>query len=283
MIGPSILFPIIDRLLGGGQEPSPVVRRPLTEIELRLVSRIAAPCVVELNRAWADVIDRELSVERVESSPRQGEILGADEPVVLLGFDVTVDSRRRAIKLCVPLRAIEPIRELLLARAVTDSQQPIAAPDPAAEIEHADRDSHVTVAVHLPDSKISRDDLAELRPGDIITTPQDIDSPWTVSVDGVAKFQARPGTHEGAKRFKSKVRSSRQRRAVERHSAPETQVPGSEGRALLAVVNDVAKDCQCGVHLLRGHAQSRAETDRPLSTADQQQAAVEGTLDDIVP
>ena len=39
-INPSLLFPIIDRLLGGGNNISPPARRPLTEIELRLVSRI---------------------------------------------------------------------------------------------------------------------------------------------------------------------------------------------------------------------------------------------------
>ena len=33
----SLLFPIIDRLLGGGNDASAAVRRPLTEIELRLV------------------------------------------------------------------------------------------------------------------------------------------------------------------------------------------------------------------------------------------------------
>ncbi len=35
-INPSILYPIIDRLLGGGKESRPLARRPLTEIELRL-------------------------------------------------------------------------------------------------------------------------------------------------------------------------------------------------------------------------------------------------------
>src|SRR5258707_15361637 len=39
-INPSILYPIIDRLLGGGRDPAPIARRPLTGIELRLVPRI---------------------------------------------------------------------------------------------------------------------------------------------------------------------------------------------------------------------------------------------------
>ena len=37
-INPSILYPIIDRLLGGGKDAGPISRRPLTEIELRLVA-----------------------------------------------------------------------------------------------------------------------------------------------------------------------------------------------------------------------------------------------------
>src|SRR5512136_225081 len=51
-INPSILYPIIDRLLGGGREMGPLARRPLTEIELRLVSRITNLFLDELKRAW---------------------------------------------------------------------------------------------------------------------------------------------------------------------------------------------------------------------------------------
>src|SRR5712672_3226373 len=51
-INPSILYPIIDRLLGGGKEAGPISRRPLTEIELRLVGRITAMFLEELKRAW---------------------------------------------------------------------------------------------------------------------------------------------------------------------------------------------------------------------------------------
>src|SRR4029450_3467435 len=50
-INPSILYPIIDRLLGGGKDAGPISRRPLTEIELRLVSRITGLFLQELKHA----------------------------------------------------------------------------------------------------------------------------------------------------------------------------------------------------------------------------------------
>ena len=53
----SLLFPIIDRLLGGGSDPAPPARRPLTEIELRLVSRITDLFCKEMKHAWENVLE----------------------------------------------------------------------------------------------------------------------------------------------------------------------------------------------------------------------------------
>src|SRR5215213_7237762 len=73
-INPSILYPIIDRLLGGGKEAGPVARRPLTEIELRLVSRITNLFLQEMRKAWENVVVLDLGVERVESNPQLVQI-----------------------------------------------------------------------------------------------------------------------------------------------------------------------------------------------------------------
>src|SRR6187431_3677646 len=74
-INPSILYPIIDRLLGGGRESGPLARRPLTEIELRLVTRITNLFLAELRHAWENVLELTLSVERVESNPQLVQIV----------------------------------------------------------------------------------------------------------------------------------------------------------------------------------------------------------------
>src|SRR6185295_11143925 len=74
-INPSILYPIIDRLLGGGKEMGPLARRPLTEIELRLVSRITNLFLQELKHAWEGVLPLKLSVDRVESNPQLVQIV----------------------------------------------------------------------------------------------------------------------------------------------------------------------------------------------------------------
>ena len=51
-IEPSILHPMIDRLLGGAGEEQPPPDRPLTEIELCLAARIVRLFLQECCRAW---------------------------------------------------------------------------------------------------------------------------------------------------------------------------------------------------------------------------------------
>src|SRR5688500_14635691 len=87
-INPSILYPIIDRLLGGGKESPTVTRRPLTEIELRLVGRITTLFLQELKHAWKDVLPLQLEVERVESNPQLVQIVPPNEVVVLVSFEL---------------------------------------------------------------------------------------------------------------------------------------------------------------------------------------------------
>src|SRR3990172_10434341 len=85
-INPSILYPIIDRLLGGGRDTGPLARRPLTEIELRLVSRINDLFLRELGAAWKNVLELKLKVDRVESNPQLAQIVPPNKIVVLIIF-----------------------------------------------------------------------------------------------------------------------------------------------------------------------------------------------------
>src|SRR5690242_14959651 len=108
-INPSILYPIIDRLLGGGRESGPLARRPLTDIELRLVRRITDLFLEELHRAWENVLDLRLEVIRVESNPQLVQIVPPNEVVVLISFELTVGEVRGMMNLCIPFNSIERV------------------------------------------------------------------------------------------------------------------------------------------------------------------------------
>jgi len=198
-INPSILYPIIDRLLGGGKETGPLARRPLTEIELRLVSRITRLFLNELKQAWENVLPLDLAIERVESNPQLVQIVPPNEVVVLISFELTIGDVRGMMNLCIPFNSIERIGNKLNNNSWVSYGQREASPETSALIGDRVRGALVELVVTLADSSISTADLIGLRVGDIITTEKDSHIPLDVAVAGIKKFAAKPGAFKGKK------------------------------------------------------------------------------------
>lgn len=198
-INPSILYPIIDRLLGGGREMGPLARRPLTEIELRLVSRITDKFLHELHRAWENVVELELSVERVESNPQLVQIVPPNEVVVLISFELTIGELRGMMNLCIPFNSIERIGAKLSSNTWATYGKRQASAETIRQISGSLQGSLIELVVHLAETSITTADMIGLRVGDIITTDKDVHTPIAVSVEGVPKFTAKAGAYKGHK------------------------------------------------------------------------------------
>jgi flagellar motor switch protein FliM len=198
-INPSILYPIIDRLLGGGRDPAPVARRPLTEIELRLVSRITSLFLEQLRHAWENVVELKLSVERVESNPQLVQIVPPNEVVVLVSFELTLGEIRGMMNFCIPFNSIERIGNKLSSNSWISYGRRNATPETRQQIGRNIKGALVELVAELAETRISTADLIGLRVGDIITTEKDLHDPLVIQVEGVTKFRAHPGALKGHK------------------------------------------------------------------------------------
>lgn len=198
-INPSILYPIINRLLGGGKEAGASTRRALTEIERRLVGRITDLFLKELKRAWENILSLDFKVERVESNPQLVQIVPPNEVVILISFELTLGDVRGMLNLCIPFNAIERVSN----RLTTNNWVSYATASPTEESTRQVRNrleqSLVSVVATLAKTRLSTSDMLSLRVGDIVTTEKDINEPIEVSVENASKFHARPGTIKGHK------------------------------------------------------------------------------------
>jgi flagellar motor switch protein FliM len=198
-INPSILYPIIDRLLGGGRGGGPLARRPLTEIELRLVSRITGLFLEELRHAWENILDLRLSVVQVESNPQLVQIVPPNEVVVVISFELAIGDLRGMMNLCIPYNSIERIGGKLSANSWVSYGRRQATPESVRQISQTVCTSLVQLSVRLAQTQIGTGELIGLRVGDVITTQKDVHRPVIVSVEGVPKFRARLGAFKGHK------------------------------------------------------------------------------------
>ena len=175
-LSPSILYPVIDRMLGGSGQADSVIRRAPTDIELRLAARVVKLFLTALRSACEAIVSIEPSIERMESDPKLIELASGNESIVLCSFELAIGEARGTLDLAMPERAARLLRA-----------------------EPSRRASHSELVVVLAETSITAEQLADLAIGDIITTDTPIDTPLTIRIDGAAALKVRPGARAGRK------------------------------------------------------------------------------------
>ena len=198
-ISPALSYAVIDRMLGGDPEPGTPIRRPLTEIENRLIGRLVSAFLAELRDAWLNIVPLDLSITSVESNPQLVQIVPPNEVVILICFEVTLSRNRGMINLCIPFNTIERFNSQLSNNGWVGYSRSRPTPETRATISSNVDTAAVDIIVTLARSKIKTGDLVDLSVGDLITTEKDVALPLELSVQGVPKFHARPGAFRGKK------------------------------------------------------------------------------------
>ena len=199
-LNPSIIFPIIDRLLGGGRAQSQSVpRRPLTEIELNLVSRITDRAIKALSNAWANVCELHLKVTQVESNPQLVQIVPPNEVIVLVSFEVSMGDMRGIMNLCIPFNTIEPLAGKLSANTWSTYTQKQPDRRQTLNLEAGVSNAGVEMVVYMGSTRLTAGDLVGLAVGDLIVTENDCHLPLEVCIEGRPKFQGFGGINKGHK------------------------------------------------------------------------------------
>jgi len=199
-INPSIIFPMIDRLLGGGRSPQQTVpRRPLTEIELRLLSRLTDLVINGLKVAWSNVCELKLRVTQVESNPQLVQIVPPNEVVVLISFELSMGESRGIMNLCIPYNTIEPLAGKLAANSWTSYTQKQADPRQVVNLETGLSSAAVEMVVYLASTRLTASEVVHLAVGDVICTENSKQQALTVCVEGRPKFEGFAGLIKGHK------------------------------------------------------------------------------------
>jgi len=198
-MNPSIIFPIIDRLLGGGRDEVKLPKRALTEIELRLVGRLTDRAVAALKGVWDNVVKLDLAVTEVESNPHLVQIVPPNEVVVVIGFEIGLGDARGTANLCIPFNMIEPVMSKLSANSWTGYSRRSKADQTVHRVSTRLSASRVGLVTYLASAQIKMSDLMQLQPGDIIQTDKPVQSDVLVCVEGVPKFRGKIGHFKGHK------------------------------------------------------------------------------------
>jgi flagellar motor switch protein FliM len=111
-VNTSICCPMIERMLGGGREPAMPRRRPLTNIELRLIQQIIDVFLNELKDTWKKIVELEFTIEQTESNPMFVQVVAPNEEMVIMCFEVSVAEIRGTMTLCIPVDVLKRLHSV---------------------------------------------------------------------------------------------------------------------------------------------------------------------------
>ncbi len=198
-ISPLIIYPIIDRLLGGSNADLFIPQRPLTQIEQRLVQRITDRATHHLSEAWSNLTPTTFKVEDFESNPQLVQIVPPNETVVVVGFELKMGNRAGTMSLCIPYNVIEPIMGVLAAQNWFSYQRKGGQEDHVRKLTKNVHNAPVEMRAFLGQTNISLNDLLSLQVGDVITTEKDAGNDVLIQVEGKNKFLAQLGQFRGSR------------------------------------------------------------------------------------
>ncbi|MBI4584023.1 MAG: flagellar motor switch protein FliM [Planctomycetes bacterium] len=195
-INPSIVFPIIDRLLGGGVSKTPPLDRPFTLIEKGLVNSILWRLLDHLKASWEPIKAINFKIVETESNPSLMQIVPPNEPVILLSFEVVMGEQSGLINLCIPFKMIEPIIKEFSQSNWFSTTSRKGSPEDRGRIVENLKSAPLNISVTLAEIHISLSDLLTLQPGDILDCGVPKETELYLSIEKECLYKGKPGFYK---------------------------------------------------------------------------------------
>ncbi|NLO10750.1 MAG: flagellar motor switch protein FliM [Clostridiales bacterium] len=190
-------YAIVDRMLGGGGYPLEKVR-DFSEIELSIIERIFNVCTNLLRDPWANVVEIEPRLLRIETNSQFAQIISPSEMISIVTMNIRIGNIEGMMNICLPYVCLEQVIDKLNTKYWYSTMQSRDDKSYKDLIEIAISKAKVPLRAVLGKSTISVNDFMNMQRGDIIKLNSKVDDELTVYVGNLNKFTALPGASAGA-------------------------------------------------------------------------------------
>jgi flagellar motor switch protein FliM len=186
-LNPSLVFPMLDILLGGSGAASQQDTRELTEIEISILEGVIRLVLHDLTEAWAPVGDIRFAIEATETQPQLMQILSPNEAIVAIGFEITMGDARGMMNFGIPSILVKMMGQgfeqqwSIRRRASSETEQ--------ARMRHLVKRLPMDLEARIKGTHMRVRDLLKLDEGDVVSLEVPVRRPAQINVNGVRKFE----------------------------------------------------------------------------------------------
>ena len=188
----SLIFPILEILLGGNGKASTSIQREITEIEQNLLDGLFRIILRDLKEAWKGVTTIDFSVESLETEPQFLQILAPTEAVVAIAIEIRIGETIGMMNIAIPSIIIKMMRQKF------DQQWTVRKTESTSneQIRILDliRPARVSAEIVLEGPTLLLEDMVKLEEGDVLTFDYAVDKPLGLLINGKRKFSGQIAT-----------------------------------------------------------------------------------------
>jgi len=187
-INPSLVFPIIEMLLGGSGKASGAIQRDITEIEQKLLDGLLRLILHDLREAWRPVTSVDFTIESMETEPQLLHILAPNEAVVAIGIEIRIGDSVGMMNIAMPSIVIKMMRQKFDQQWSVRKTHASAAEQ--ARVLRILREAFFSVEARLEGPTVTVRDLLRLSEGNLLVFDYPVDRSVELLVNGTRKFTA---------------------------------------------------------------------------------------------
>ncbi len=188
----SLIFPILEILLGGNGKASTSIQREITEIEQNLLDGLFRIILRDLKEAWKGVTTIDFSVESLETEPQFLQILAPTEAVVAIAIEIRIGETIGMMNIAIPSIIIKMMRQKF------DQQWTVRKTESTSneQIRILDliRPARVSAEIVLEGPTLLLEEMVKLEEGDVLTFDYAVDKPLDLLINGKRKFNGQIAT-----------------------------------------------------------------------------------------
>jgi flagellar motor switch protein FliM len=185
-LNPSLVFPILEMLLGGNGKSSSTIQRDVTEIEQKLLDGLFRIILHDLREAWKGVTEVDFTIESMETEPQLLHILAPNEAVVAIGVEVRIGETVGMMNIALPSIVIKMMRQKF------DQQWSVrkthASQSEQLRVLRLLRDANLTLEARLEGQTLTVREFLGLSEGHLLTFDFPVERPITLLVNGTHKY-----------------------------------------------------------------------------------------------
>jgi flagellar motor switch protein FliM len=182
----------VDRLLGGAGE-LPKERRDPTEIEGALITHIMDEILPSIAEGWSQVETVTPRFDDPHLQPAMLRVAAPSDVVAAMTFEVRSPGANALVSICLPYDSLESVMSRLSATTWYAQQKRAGDGTARAGIAATLQNVEVPLTAVLGGVELTVDELASLKPGDVIRFGERADHPVRLSVTDQAMAWAAAG------------------------------------------------------------------------------------------